>query len=198
MILYRISPKTMIDPVSDWWHEYRSALECGACEMTVPQALRHGGLVLRISAVPPAVPLSIATPPGVLVARRDFIDLFTEEIMQYFNLGPVMSKTGEHMPEWQSLITSKPLLIRGGSKSIRYTCPVCGRLRYHATGELYALAGDLSDQPLYDAGSFGLVLTSNLRARVEKGRWKGIWITTLPIREAPSDGLPSVITNLSY
>jgi hypothetical protein len=48
---------------------------------------------------------------------------------------------------------------------------------------------DLSSQQIYEADVGDIAVTSELHARVKKGRWKGIWITKLPIRDKPSDGI---------
>lgn len=197
MFLYELSPKSAVDPAPDWWSEYRAALPCPECQLTVPREMRLAGAEVHILGVPRDTPLTRVSPPAVLMARRDLIDLFASEIARHLNLGPVFRESGELLPEWQSLVSEKPLLIRGGPKSIRYVCPRCGRLRYGATGDVYVLRRDLNDQPIYEAKG-RLVVASELRARIEKGRWKGIWISKLPVRDEPLDGLPLIIPNRSY
>lgn len=200
--LYLISPKIGLEPAPVWWSEYLARLPvCGACKLMVPPELRRSGVAVCIRGEPGNVPLAQVTPPSVHIVRRDLIDLFAREAAQYLKLGPVSSEDGKHLGAWQSVTTEKPLLIRGGPQSVRCTCPSCGRLRYQAAGrddEFCILADDLTGQPIYEASGWGLVMTADLWNRVEKGRWKGIWVTRLPVRDEPLDGLPGIIPNLSY
>ena len=48
-------------------------------------------------------------------------------------------------------------------------------------------------KPLYEPYSLGgLIVAPELRDRIEKGKWKGIYITELPIRDEPIDGLTQI------
>ena len=60
-------------------------------------------------------------------------------------------------------------------------CELCGTYLYLPKYPWYIMRGSLFGQPLYESwGSSSLVVTEELCSRIEKGKWKGIYITKLP------------------
>ena len=56
-------------------------------------------------------------------------------------------------------------------------------------GDEYVMHNAIREGGIHAAEPYGLVLDDQLCQRIERGRWKGIWITELPIRDDPLDGI---------
>ena len=130
-------------------------------------------------------------PPGINIARCDFLDLFAEEVNKYLKLGKVFASDGTEIEGYVTFVGEKCLPLRGGEKSKYFgKCKVCGQIRYWPAYPWYILRDNLFDQPLFESwGLNGLIITEELKSRIEKGKWKGIYITKLPVLDEPRDGI---------
>jgi hypothetical protein len=127
---------------------------------------------------------------GITLARRDFLETFTTGTGDYLKTGRVLGTDSKPVPEFVSVVSDSPLLIRGGPQSRSNTCPSCGRLRYVPANEPYILKDSLKGRPIYiSEGYSGLILVPELRHLIDRKRWKGIFVTKLSVLDEPLDGI---------
>ena len=147
------------------------------------------GIDVRLAQAPGPWALSGLAGPGINLARRDFLDVFAPEMSCELKLGHVSSAGEEPYEQYATYISGRPLLLRGGAKSKAWTCDLCGTMRYIPDMDWYVMRDMLSGQDLYECHFGGLIITERLRMRIEKGRWKGIYISSVPIADTAKDGI---------
>ena len=189
--LYFINTKTICHPDDSWVREFNKEYKCPGCNYIDP-VLREKGVDVYVRKRPDIAAVNAVLPPGINIARRDFFELFADEVAKYLKLGRVLLADGTVVDDFVTFVGKKQLAIRGseGSSTWQSLCQCCGHYRYAPRYPWYVLRGSFFLQPIYaTARKCGLVVTEELRKRIEKGRWKGIYICPLPIVDEPRDGI---------
>lgn len=197
MFIYIVASKTLVDAAAGWLDEFAKTSTCPEC-YHFDRSLRQTGFDVRVATHPGPSALNEVEPPGVSIARSDFLGLFAEESHRYLKLGKVLDEEGQQIPGYVSYIGLKPLLIRGGAKTRSLFCASCGAFRYVPMNDWYVLHRDLTEQTLYQTSQGGLAMTDELRKKISKGVWKGILIGRLPVVEQPQDGIVEFPENYYY
>ena len=199
--LYRIHTKSLCDADKSWLTKFKAENVClgYGCRDIYPQARRYG-LDVWVMDQPDISAVNVVAPPGLSFARRDFLDLFSEEVSKYLKLGRVFTSDGTLVEDFVTFVGEKRLPLRGSEDSRFFGfCKKCGNPRYWPQYPWYVLRESLFDQPLYESGGLsGLIITEQLKARIEKGRWKGIYITKLPVLDEPRDGIENMPKSLVF
>lgn len=192
MGLYRIHTKSICHPDDRWLAAMKADCICPGygCNEIYPH-LRSQGVDVCVEERPDIAAINCVSMPGVSIARRDFLDLFADEVSKYLKLGRVFTSDGELLDGYVTFIGQRRLLLRGGAQSRFFgVCKTCGHARYWPGYPWYVLRGSFVEQPLYEScGVNGLIVTEELKGRIEKGKWKGIRITKLPIVDKAKDGI---------
>jgi hypothetical protein len=189
--LYLVHTKSICEVDSVWRDEFSKTHMCPGLGCGAIIGLKSHGVNIWLRDKPDISAVNAIIIPGVNIARCDFLELFADEVQRYLFLGEVFVN-GILCSNYVTFSGDKPLLIRGGAKSRFYgCCRMCGRIRYSPAYPWYVLKDYLlSDQPVYEAwNAGGLVLNEELKNRIQRGKWKGIYITKLPIIEQPNDGI---------
>ena len=151
---------------------------------------RKKGVNLVLRKKPNRATLQKLLPPGIVFASSEFLELFSAEIEEYLEIGRVYLNSGELLDSFCSVVGKRRLLIRGQEGSHIKNCEECGRCRYRTKYPWYISRSDLFGQSIYEAWpEVGLVVDEKLFARIDKVKWKGIYITKLPILDEPKDGI---------
>ena len=141
---------------------------------------------------------------NVSFARKDFLELFSEEVKEYLTLGSVYTAGGKKLEKFATFMGKERLLIRGdpapkppiqksGEKPVFFLtccnpCSLCGHPRYIPFYPYYLLKEYLTGQPVYESGGTkSLVINEELCQRIDRKKWKGIYITKLPVIDKPKD-----------
>ena len=192
MFLYRIHTKSYpCDADELWFKKFREKYTCPGCRNTYPEA-RKQGIDVWIKKRPNVSAINSINSTGISIARRDFMELFYEEVNKYLKIGKVFTSDGILVNDFITFVGVNQLILRGGEKSYfkNTPCQCCGRYRYWPAYPWYILRDNLFDQPLFVSwGLNGLIITEELKSRIEKGKWKGIYITKLPVLDEPRDGI---------
>jgi hypothetical protein len=188
MYVYRLHTKSICDADDTWYREFDATHRCARCH-ALKGRLRLRGIDVLLQRPPDIAALNYVSRAEVELARRDFLELFAHEAQTYLKLGRVLLKDGSPCDEYATYIAEKPLILRGGAKSHSWTCDVCGTFRYRPGLDWYVIRASLTGQPLYECEFGGLIVTAELRNRIERGRWKGIYVTKIPVVDEPQDGI---------
>src|SRR5262249_27086787 len=121
---------------------------------------------------------------GVLIefARLDLLEILGPELEEHLILGRLLDSSRRPIEEFKTLGSSRPLMIRGDTKSTRQFCQVCGEFLYHPMGRWYVLQSDLTGQAIYHSKPVGLVLNERLCEKMRRRHWKKIAIEEIPVR----------------
>ena len=191
--LYLIRSKSGCDPDKMWLKDFNEKYFCSECNNIKPQNLsKIFDVVLMYP--PDRAALNVLFPPWINVARQDFLSLFEEEVNKYLKLGHVFNDDGKELKDFLTFTSKKRLPIRGNNKSrYRGVCENCGSYNYSPKTPFNVLKESLFNQPLYVPwGVRGMVLTEELKNRIDRKKWKGIVIYDLPILDEPRDGFDEI------
>lgn len=190
MLLYRIHTKSLAEAEDAWYEQYHIAHDCPGCPR-MDRRLRQTGVDVRLADRPEPAAVNAVSRTEIQFARKDFLDLFASEVDAWLKLGRVLGPDGKPYDEYATFIAEKPLVLRGGPASTRRTCEVCGCFRYlpmpHT--DWHVTTDSLTGQPIYECEYHGMIVTEELHARIERGRWKGIYISKIPVLDEPLDGI---------
>jgi hypothetical protein len=190
-ILFRLHTKCdseeIVDP--DWLNDFSSQYVCPGCK-NIYNNVRQSSMDIVLRKRPSVAALDVL-PPDINIARRDFMDLFFPEASRFLKIGKVIFKDGTILNDFVTFSGDRRIPLRGDSGSrLNDTCTLCGYIRYWPQYPWYVLSKDYFEQPIYESWSLnGLVVSSELKDRIVKGKWKGIYITKLPIIDEPRDGI---------
>ncbi len=187
MCVVAIEPKSSCECAHGWCEEFRKRHVCSGCG-ALERSLRERPVDVRVEYTPDASAVNFASPIPVGIIRMDFLALLGAEAADCLLLGQVLDRSGSPIPGFSTFVGKKPLVVRGGPESTRRYCDTCGRFVYYPLGNDYVMRQTLTGQPVYEGGA-SLVMTPELSRRIERGKWKGIYITRLPIRDEPLDGI---------
>jgi len=194
------SKSPVIFPSDQWRQEFKREHIClgYGCSRVLPFVYKKKmGIDIYIDEKPNIAALNIVY-PEIDVARRDFLELFEHEVNDYLKTGSVFLSDGTLLDQYITFCGERRLFLRGSDKS-QYMgqCKHCGQYRYVPRHPLYILAGSYFEQPIYQpCGPNGLIVNEELCGRIEKGKWKGIYITELPIVDKPKDGVDEIPNDL--
>jgi hypothetical protein len=188
--MYLVHTKSVCECDDGWAESFQAGSECPGCGALAAER-QAGPIDVRVKRKPDISALNFASPVLVHIARTDFLKLFQEEVDRHLLVGRVCNTSGRQIRGFATYFGRRPLMIRGGPKSTRRYCGECGQFVYYPLGKWYVMRESLTGQGLYEGcgPGGGLVITAELRERIERGKWKGIWITKLPIRDEPLDGI---------
>ena len=187
MFLYRIHTKSFCDPDEHWYEEFMSKHACPECGGIYPD-VRKRGVDVYLEGRPDISAVNVVD-PDICIARCDFLELFASYTNRYLNFGNVFTSNGKMLKQYATFVGEKRLILRGSEKSKIHQCGKCVRIRYCPIYPWYVLKDSLFDQSLYEAWPInGLIITEELKNTIEKGKWKGIYITKLPVVDEPRDG----------
>jgi hypothetical protein len=198
MYLYRVHTKTVCDSDNEWLQEFRQRHMCNDCRQ-ISARICNRPIDVWIEHHPGPAALNSVNPPHIGIARRDFLDLFSEEINQYLHLGKVFLSNGKKLEDYVTFVSDKRLLIRGGKDPSYRTCNMCkGFIYWPGWSDWYVVRSSLTGRKLYEAGGFGgLLVTEELRKRIKKGVWKGIEIIKIPVVDEARDGIETIPDNIT-
>jgi hypothetical protein len=188
MYMYRVHTKSSCDPDEAWLSRFRAHFTCVGCHR-VARRLCETGADVYLTHAPDAAAINFVSGTCIDLGRREFLELFADEVQKYLKLGRVFTADAQTCERYATFITEKPLVLRGGAKSRYRTCEVCGCFCYMADLKWCVLRASLTGQPLYQCTRGGLVVNEELRGRIERVRWKGIYITKIPVVEKAEDGI---------
>lgn len=194
MGLYLLSTKSICRPPKEWWEEFRGRNMCRGCGV-LHADLRRRSLAARVEETPDASAINSVNPPGIGIIRADFLELFRAEAQKHLHLGPVLDAAGNILSRFLTFVGERPLPVRGESDSDRRSCEVCGRFVYWPSGDWYVMRSSLTNQTVYETSTEDLAVTEAIRKRIVPGKWKGMWITKLPVRDEPLDGIENFPEN---
>ena len=163
--------------------------DCSECMYVHPDE-RNSGLDLVVRKRPKKVALNYIYPPSACFVNVEFLSLFSDEINELFNLGKVYLGDGTLLEDYVSFTGKKRTLVRGSEKSFYRICSECNRIRYHADYPWYILESSIPETSITEGWpKQGFVINQELRGRIDKSKWKGIYISKLPVLEEPKDGI---------
>ncbi len=170
MFLYLVHTRSICYPDPSWLKEFKAKHVCPACKEIYPD-VRKSALDVWLEEPPDVSAVNAVEPPGINIARCDFLNLFSAEVTKYLKLGRIFTGDGTLVEEFVTFVGRRRLPIRGSEKSYFYgICHLCGGFNYLPAYPWYVMRACLFDQPLYESwGEDGLVVTQALRDRVEKG-----------------------------
>ncbi|HPD32243.1 MAG TPA: hypothetical protein PLL20_19790 [Phycisphaerae bacterium] len=197
MALYRIHTKGHCHPAKGWFADFESAFMCPEC-WALDLGLRSKGVDVWLEEKPPRYAINSVRPPGVGIAQVDFLSLFKDEVSRLLVLGRVFDQDGAEIEGLVTFVAHRPLPLRGGHQSTHSFCPKCGRFRYSAANDWYVVKNSLTGAPLYECRMGGLVVTEDLYRRVDRKAWKGIYVTKVPVKDEPEDGITDFPENYYY
>jgi hypothetical protein len=140
------------------------------------------------------VPLTSIGKVPAYVAKRAFLNIFTDAAEGYLVLGRIVGPEGKEYPEFVSYTAPYALPIRGGSESIRKTCGTCGQFGYYPMPfdyrYRYLVSASLAPgRSLYTSELCELVLRGDLLARIDLKTRKQFRIHRLPVKDKAEDGI---------
>ncbi|UCC31769.1 MAG: hypothetical protein JSU86_05730 [Phycisphaerales bacterium] len=189
--LYWIEPKGFCDVDREWYEFIWRKRECPGC-FTMYADQRTQPVDVVVEGRPSRAVTSYARGPMIGLIRNDFLKLLGEEAQRWLHIGRVFDSKTRLIREWSTFIGERPIEIRGGPDSYGRLCEECGRYLY-TEGEdpklMHIHRASLSDQPIYEANAAALLLTPGLYERIRGKKWKGVWITRLPVYDGPLDGI---------
>ena len=187
-ILYWIEPKGFCDLDRDWYEFIWRKRECPGCfTMYADQRTKPVDVVV---ATKPSRAVVSSVGIGIGLIRNDFLQLLGEDARQCLHIGRVFDSKTRLIREWSTFIGDKPIEIRGGPGSSGRFCEQCGRFCYFAEEDpIHIQQSSLSNQPIYEANMAAILLAATLYERIRGKKWKGVYITRLPIYDEPLDGI---------
>ncbi len=162
---------------------------CGAPKPSI------GELNIQIQEDNPSdVPLTFVSGCGIILARRDLIELFDKEIVRKdLIIGTVSGSTGEILEDWMTIRGHKRLIVRG-SKNISYRCcESCGRHVYFAMGTPYLFPTPPSDTSVFESDLYGLIVSKDIVGDISLRKWPKLVVEILNISLQPKDQLGDLI-----
>ena len=198
MQMYLVETKTTCDADKMWLMNFRSKYACPECRMRYRQTFAQA-IDVVIDEPPGSAAINCVAPPFINFVRCDFLELFADVLQEDMHLGRVF-RHGKLLEQYQTITSENRLIIRGQERVYTRTCPSCGGFIYWP-GEpcgWYVLRSLLIDKTFYMSSEGGFIMTGELRTRIEKGRWKGILISKLPVLDAPRDGLEEIPETLMF
>jgi len=138
MLLYFIHTKSICSPYSAWLRNFLAKHACPECEMIYPD-VRSRGLDVYVDEPPDIAAVNGVGAEPMSIARRDFLDLFADEVSKYLKLGRVFTADGTLVEGFVTFAGEKRLLLRGSAQSTINPCPICGCLRYMPEYPWYVL-----------------------------------------------------------
>lgn len=190
--LMRIAPKDVCDYDRNWSRPFFAKHACRVCR-AIDVDLRRKGLDIHLNDSPGSDSLSVAGPPFVAIARKDFFEVLQPEVSQAFHFGRVLDSDGNPMERYLTYITERPIPVRGRPYEKSSFCPECGRFRYYPIpppeGEQYVLADAVASGSIFETNLGDLLLRDKLAARIKGRKWPGIYLGKMPIRSDPIDGV---------
>ena len=192
MSLYYVYTKSLCDADKIWLARFRKKYTCPECKDTLTEyRTRAFDVVLQELPDISAVNTVSAGPPGMDIARRDFLGLFQEEVASCLNLGRVYTNDERSWENFCTFAGTHLVALRGGRRPCAKWCNTCGNLSFFpGFGPWCVLRESVPDVPICQAWPLGgLILTEPLRKRIVKGKWKGIYIDDLPVVDEVADGI---------
>jgi hypothetical protein len=138
------------------------------------------------------VPLNFVRRPMVYFMRQELIDVLSPELEQHLTLGRLTDSSGHVIDDVRTLYSKNLVQLRGGPKSWSWICPACHQLIYsvHWDEKPYLLASELPIGPIAMGEGPEIIVNDELRERLAGRKWKKLRIVALPVRDAPIDGFP--------
>ena len=190
MHYYLVQSASSCQATYPWLRDFAAMCKCQRCR-SIDREMRRHPIDICLRAKPGPSAITCTDDVYVNIGRRLFLQLFEPELSEVCQLGEVRGPDGTVLEEFRSFVSPNPLVIRGGPKSRSDRCGFCGMFLYIPALEYYVLEQDLSGRNIYEAfvEGEGLVLSAEFRSRIERGRWKGIGITKIPVLDEPQDGI---------
>jgi hypothetical protein len=185
--LLRTKSASLCDDEKEWSRWVRENCTCPGCG-AFKREWRTKPMDVHLAYKPDGSAINV-TSAGLGVIRSGFMALFEAEMRPQFFFGKVFDRKGNAIDGYETFIGRKPLAVRAGPESERRHCDVCNRFVYIPLGDEYLLRSSLSSQPIYGDPAAHLVVSEALYARIDRKVWKGFYVTKLPVRDEPLDGI---------
>lgn len=201
-VLFFIQAKVCRDPWDPWLKEFRAGKQEWWCTESWCWSIKPEYLnVVRDAYVQWRAgreALSVVYPPGIIVARLEFLRLFEPEAGKWLRYGKVYVQAASEEDGYVTFNADRRIVIRGGRGSSYYgRCHVCGEYKYISQYPFYTLADGYFERPIYVPWpKSGLVVNEELYSRIDRKKWKGIDVFELPIVDEPRDGIDELPRDL--
>lgn len=139
---------------------------------------------------PEDVPLTFVNGCGVILARRDFLDVLGHARVKVdLLLGVVKGPSGKVIADWLTVRARNQVIVRG-SKNVSYRCcEICGRHVYFAMGSRYLFPAPIAGASIYETDLYGLLVTSDVIDGVPLKMWPRLGVERLRVLAHPKDSL---------
>lgn len=193
---YYIDPKDVceLDPV--WRRQFPAEHACPGCGALEVEVLRKG-VTVKLEELPPRYALLGTEFSGVDVSDADFLNLFCDAT-SCLNLGQVLGPNGVPIQRLVSFSSENLIAMRGGPNFYSRFCQSCGCFRYTPNQSYWIARQSLTGAPLYQCEWGGLVVSEELAKRIDRKKWKGIFVVKLPVLDEPLDGIDPFPENYFY
>ena len=188
--LYLIHTKSLCHAHEQWLDDFEKKHVCSECKRIKPE-MQNKKIDVFLMEKPDKAAVNTVYPPGIDIVRTDFLDLFASELSECLDIGKVYINDATIVEGFVTFAGKRSIFLRGSKESsFRGVCQSCGQLRYLPQYPWYVMKESLIDQNICQAYPLsGLIITGELKDRIEKGKWKGICITKLPVIDKPRDGI---------
>jgi len=188
--LYRVHTKSICHANRLWLSKFKKKYVCSECKRIKPE-MQNKKIDVFLMEKPDKAAVNTVYPPGIDIVRTNFLDLFANELDECLDIGKVYINDDTIVEEFVTFAGKKSMFLRGSEEtSFRGVCQSCGQLRYLPQYPWYVMKESLIDQNICQAYPLdGLIITEELKNRIKKGKWKGIYITKLPVLDEPRDGI---------
>ena len=199
MSIYYVYTKSLCDADNTWLSQFRKRYACPECKDILPE-YRTTPFDVVLDYKPDLSAINVTGPPGIGIARKDFLSLFAEELDNCLQFEKVLTSDGRIWDRFVTYVGRSRVALRGGHRPYTKWCNTCGKLSFlPGFGTRCVLRESLPDVPICQAWPLsGLILTEPLRKRIVKGKWKGIYIDELSVVDEVHDGIETPTNRLRH
>lgn len=164
------------------------AWACGECGRPLPSVASID--VQVVTARLPRLPMTFVWGVGVGLASHEILEELGWDVAgRNLHLGSVSDRDGRKVDGWATYNGVRHLLVRGSQDATMRVCPSCGRVIYFAQDDAYVTPAPDPSIEIYHTYRSGLVVRSDIAARLGRKTWKKVSIERLAVLEEPLDGL---------
>lgn len=186
--------------VSDRWFAGPAAeLRCACCRYIKP-AIGAVDVEVKTLGATDAALNYFDEIPTLKYGRLDFLRMFGPACSSHLCLGALVDCQGTEILGYATIRPKDRVVVVRGSAESQYhgCCPECGNIVYQAIGPpLHVLKSDLPPGPIH-VWNGGLLVNSELLARIKRGRWKKLSVSKVRVVDEPLDGHPADLTQKVY
>jgi len=170
----------------NWKHTMYQKYFCSECRL-YKDDMHKEVMDICLRDNPGIAALNVIFNLGFYFARRDFLDIFGDEVDKCLKLGQVFDREGRQLEEYVTYTADIRILLRGQKQSKHYgICNQCGAQKYVAKYPWYIIESSLLGRSIYVSWvKSGLIVTEELVKQVDRKKFKGIDVFKIPILPEP-------------